>query len=100
VADQLIFCAYRAGLPVALYRPGRITGHHRTGVASVEVCLCDKLFSWLMGFFLVVVVVNLTTPHLFISFHSFIHSFYLSVFLSVFLTFFSLSSLSSHPTPF
>jgi thioester reductase-like protein len=40
VADQLIWCAYRAGLPVALYRPGRITGHHVTGVASVEDVMC------------------------------------------------------------
>jgi amino acid adenylation domain-containing protein/thioester reductase-like protein len=36
VADQLIQQCALAGLPVFIYRPGRVTGHSRTGVCSIE----------------------------------------------------------------
>lgn len=34
VAEKLVMAAQARGLPTAIYRPGRITGHSRTGVAN------------------------------------------------------------------
>lgn len=36
VAEQLVHEAGRRGLPVAIYRPGRISGHSLTGVGNVD----------------------------------------------------------------
>ena len=36
VADGLVLLAARRGLPVAIHRPGRITGHSRTGLTSLD----------------------------------------------------------------
>jgi len=36
VAEQLVLAAARRGLPVAIHRPGRITGHSRTGCTSLD----------------------------------------------------------------
>jgi thioester reductase-like protein len=40
VADQLVLRAAERRLPVTIYRPGRITGHTKTGVTSVEDFMC------------------------------------------------------------
>ncbi len=40
VADQLLLRAAERSLPVAIHRPGRITGHTKTGSTSVEDFMC------------------------------------------------------------
>merc|ERR1711988_1272912 len=43
VGERLIIAASHRGIPVRIYRPGRITGHSRTGVTSVEDFMCRFL---------------------------------------------------------
>ncbi len=49
VAEKLMLAARARGLPVAIYRPGQITGHSQTGVASGEdfllrlIRICSRL---------------------------------------------------------
>jgi amino acid adenylation domain-containing protein/thioester reductase-like protein len=43
VAEKLVIAARSRGLPVAIYRPGRITGHSQTGVANTDDFLCRMI---------------------------------------------------------
>jgi thioester reductase-like protein len=36
VADRIVALAVARGFPIAVYRPGRISGHSRTGVSNVD----------------------------------------------------------------
>jgi thioester reductase-like protein len=45
VAERLVMMARSRGLPVSIYRPGRITGHSQTGVSS----LSDFSFRFIKG---------------------------------------------------
>jgi len=43
VAEKLVTIARSRGLPVAIYRPGRITGHSQTGAWRTDDLLCRML---------------------------------------------------------
>ena len=43
VAEKLVTLARERGLPVAIYRPGRMTGHSRTGAWQTNVLLCRQI---------------------------------------------------------
>ena len=43
VAERLVLSARERGLPAAIYRPGRITGHSRTGATSNAKDLLNRL---------------------------------------------------------
>eukprot|EP00455_Lapot_gusevi_P033593 TRINITY_DN3675_c0_g1_i1.p1 TRINITY_DN3675_c0_g1~~TRINITY_DN3675_c0_g1_i1.p1 ORF type:complete len:1144 (-),score=367.23 TRINITY_DN3675_c0_g1_i1:115-3546(-) len=40
VADKVVLQAHQDNIPVVIYRPGRITGDQKTGVASIEDFMC------------------------------------------------------------
>ncbi|MGZ3457803.1 MAG: thioester reductase domain-containing protein, partial [Archangium sp.] len=42
-AERLLMQASSRGLPVSIYRPGRVTGHSRTGAGNTEDFLCRTL---------------------------------------------------------
>jgi thioester reductase-like protein len=46
VAERLVTIARTRGLPVSIYRPGRITGHSRTGVWSPDDALYQLIKGW------------------------------------------------------
>jgi thioester reductase-like protein len=46
VAEKLVMLARSRGLPVAIYRPGMITGHSRTGAWNTSDFTCQMLKSW------------------------------------------------------
>jgi thioester reductase-like protein len=46
VAEKLVATARGRGLPVAVYRPGMITGHSRTGSWNTSDFTCQMLKSW------------------------------------------------------
>jgi amino acid adenylation domain-containing protein/thioester reductase-like protein len=41
VAERLVMMAQSRGLPVCIYRPGRVSGHSRTGVANTDDVVCQ-----------------------------------------------------------
>lgn len=43
VAEQLVTIARSRGLPVSIYRPGRITGHSQTGVCNTDDLMCKLI---------------------------------------------------------
>ncbi len=43
VAEKLVMLARERGLPVAIYRPGRLTGHSRTGIWQTDDLLCRQM---------------------------------------------------------
>jgi thioester reductase-like protein/FkbM family methyltransferase len=45
VAEQLVMIARSRGLPVCIYRPGRITGHSQTGIWNTDDFACRMLKS-------------------------------------------------------
>jgi amino acid adenylation domain-containing protein/thioester reductase-like protein len=47
VAERLVTMARERGLPVCIYRPGRITGHSRTGVWNPDDALGKLIKSWI-----------------------------------------------------
>lgn len=47
VAEKLVTTARSRGLPAAIYRPGLITGHSRTGAWNTDDILCKMLKSWI-----------------------------------------------------
>ena len=43
VAEKLVTLARERGLPVAIYRPGRLTGHSQTGAWQTQDLLCRQI---------------------------------------------------------
>ncbi len=51
VAERLVTLARDRGLPVAIYRPGLITGHSRTGAWNTGDITCNLIKTWIeLGF--------------------------------------------------
>ncbi|GAX38385.1 non-ribosomal peptide synthetase [Nodularia sp. NIES-3585] len=46
VAEKLVATAYKRGIPVSIYRLGRISGHSKTGVCNTN----DRLYRMIKGF--------------------------------------------------
>ncbi|MBD2559799.1 MULTISPECIES: non-ribosomal peptide synthetase [Nostoc] len=46
VAEKLVTTAYQRGIPVSIYRLGRISGHSKTGVCNTN----DRLYRMIKGF--------------------------------------------------
>ncbi|HEY0603159.1 MAG TPA: amino acid adenylation domain-containing protein [Herpetosiphonaceae bacterium] len=47
VAEHLVMAAKERGLPVSIYRPGRITGHSVTGACNTDDFISRLLMGWL-----------------------------------------------------
>jgi amino acid adenylation domain-containing protein/thioester reductase-like protein len=47
VAEQLVTIARTRGLPVTIYRPGRVTGQSQTGVWNPNDLLCQIIKGWI-----------------------------------------------------
>ena len=47
VAEKLVMMAYKRGIPVCIYRPGRITGCSRTGVSNAKDFFFALMKSWI-----------------------------------------------------
>ncbi|MCS6806445.1 MAG: amino acid adenylation domain-containing protein [Blastocatellia bacterium] len=47
VAEKLVTLARQRGLPVTIYRPGRVTGHSQTGVWNHSDLLCQIIKGWI-----------------------------------------------------
>lgn len=47
VAEKLVTRARQRGLPVTIYRPGRVTGHSQTGVWNHNDLLCQIIKGWI-----------------------------------------------------
>ncbi len=43
VAEKLVSIARSRGLPVCIYRPGRITGHSQTGISNTDNLMCKLI---------------------------------------------------------
>jgi surfactin family lipopeptide synthetase C len=43
VAERIVSLAQLRGLPIAIYRPGRIAGHSKTGVSQTKDAVCQAL---------------------------------------------------------
>lgn len=43
VAEKLVTVARSRGLPVSIYRPGRITGHSQTGICNANDLMCKMI---------------------------------------------------------
>lgn len=46
VSEKLVTLAKNKGLPVAIYRPGLITGHSQTGAWNTDDVTCNLIKSW------------------------------------------------------
>jgi amino acid adenylation domain-containing protein/thioester reductase-like protein len=47
VAEHLLLAAKARGLPVSIYRPGRIAGHSTTGASNPDDFICRLLTGWI-----------------------------------------------------